>query len=379
MKLHYDVIVAGVGSMGAAACRHLARRGVSVLGLEQFDIPHGRGSHHGQSRMIRQAYSEHPDYVPLLKRAYELWEELQEESGYKLLHLTGGLYLSPRGGAIVKGSLVAARAHDLPHEHLDHAALRKRFPQFRLPALFEGFHEEKAGFVIPEHAVCAHAEGALTAGAELHAREPVLSWEASPAGVEVRTARETYHAGHLVVSAGAWAGRLLRDLGIELKVTRQVLAWFWPRDPAPFALGRFPCWFIETEPGFGHYGFPMVPGQPGVKIALHKAASTIDPDALSENRFQPAEDELEALRQVFAEFIPDAAGRLMAARVCLYTNSPDSHFIIDRHPIHERVTIACGFSGHGFKFASVAGEILADLATEGRTRHPIAFLGLDRF
>ncbi len=376
----FNTIVCGVGTMGAAACHHLAVRGASVLGLEQFDIPHNRGAHHGLTRMIRQAYYEHPDYVPLLRRAYELWHELQDASGTPLLHLNGGLYISPPGGSILKGSLASAREHKLPHELLDHAALADRFPQFQLPPDYQGLFENNAGYIIPELAVGAHVEQALLNGAEIHGHEAIEGFSTDATGVTVKTDRSSYRAEHLVVTAGAWSGRLLRDLGVPLAVTRQILAWTTPRDPAEFAPDRFPCWFIEsdTTPGFGHYGFPILPGSPGFKIALHKPGSIVtDPDAVVRDPLPGDEDEI---RPALARHIPGANGPLLALRACLYTNSPDSHFIIDRLPgHHDRLTVAAGFSGHGFKFASVIGESLADLATTGKSSLPTDFLKLDRF
>ncbi|GAG81640.1 unnamed protein product, partial [marine sediment metagenome] len=280
MKKHYDVIVIGVGSMGAATCSHLARRKISVLGLEQFDIPHNRGAHHGLSRMIRQSYYEHADYVPLLKRSYELWHELEDETDCKILTLNGGLYIGPADGEIVKGSLQSAREHHLPHQHMDRSAIAERFPQFSLPDHFEALFEENAGFVVPELAVGSHVELALRHGAELHGHEAVHDWTSNASGVTVTTHQGTYQADRLVITAGAWSARLLESLGIPLSVTRQVLAWTTPRQAEAFAPERFPCWFIETEPGFGHYGFPILPGQPGFKSALHKPSRIVDPDTV---------------------------------------------------------------------------------------------------
>lgn len=382
----YDVIVAGTGSMGAAACLHLARRGARVLGLEQFGLPHERGSHHGHSRMIRQAYFEHPDYVPLLRRAYELWDEvgrLEADAGHgdeTIFHRTGGLYVGPPDGAIVPGSLAAARAHDLPHELLDGEALAARFPQFRFPAGFQGFFEERAGFLVPERAVAAQVRQARLFGAEVRTGETVLDWKTTRDGVRVRTSGGDHDAGHLVVTAGAWSGPLLADLGVDLTVTRQVLAWFDPPgDRAQFALGRFPCWFVETDTPYGHYGFPMCEfGQPGLKVALHKPGEPIAPEDLGTADPGPRADEIELLRATLRAILPDGAGPLVAACTCRYTNSADGHFIVGPHPHDPGVTLAAGFSGHGFKFASVIGEILADLATEGWTALPAGFLGIER-
>jgi sarcosine oxidase len=376
MPQDYDVIVVGVGAMGASGCHELARRGLRVLGLEQFDIPHGLGSSTGFSRMIRLAYYEHADYVPLLRRAYELWHELEAKSGQKLLHLTGGLYLSAPDEELIAGSLQAARQHGLPHEVFDTAELRRRFPQFQVPEHWQAMLEPNAGFLLPEKIIAAYAEQALRVGADIHAREPVVEWSSDSAGVKVRTPRDTYRAGHVIFCAGAWSAKLLADLGIKLTVTRQVMGWVWPRQPQNYALGVLPVWAIGNKDGSLYYGFPMMSDNPGVKVAFHSPGLPTDPDRVIRDVL--AEDE-QTFRPALKRFLPTADGPLLALRTCLYTNSPDHHFIIDRHPRHPNVTIACGFSGHGFKFASVVGEILADLATEGQTKLPAQFLGLSRF
>lgn len=372
----YDVIVVGVGAMGSAACAHLAARGAKVLGLEQFDIPHGLGSSSGFSRMIRLAYYEHPDYVPLLRRAYELWDVLEAESGQKLLYLTGGLYMGPRDGGLVHGSLESARLHQLQHELLDAPEIVKRFPQFRLPQEWVAVHEPMAGFLLPEKVIAAYAELALRRGAELHGREGVLDWRADAAGVFVRTAAGEYHANHLVFCGGAWSGKLLQDLGVGLLVTRQSLGWVWPRQPDDFALGKLPVFAIDNPDGSLHYGFPMMPENPGFKFAHHTPGIPTDPDHVVRDVLLADEA---SFRPALRRFLPTADGPVLSMRTCLYTNSPDHHFIIDRHPAHPRVAIACGFSGHGFKFASVVGEVLADLALEGKTRLPVGFMGMGRF
>lgn len=376
----YDVIVIGVGAMGSSACMHLARRGARVLGLERSAIPHDTGSSHGHSRMIRLIYSEHPDYVPLLRRAYELWRDLEAASGRSILRITGGIYMGRPDGEFIAGARRAALAHGLDHETLDGPELARRFPQFRLPDDFAGFWEPTAGYLVPEAAITAHAEAALRAGAEIHAHEPVAHWAPDGAGFRVRTSRAEYRAGRLVFCGGAWAGKLVADLGVPLVATRQVLGWVWPRRPELFEPGRVPVWAIDaphlSPPGL-YYGFPMAPEAPGFKLARHAPGRPVDPDVV--DRKEVAPDDEEEVRTVLRSCIPDADGPLLALRTCLYENSPDAHFIIDRHPAHEGVAVACGFSGHGFKFASVVGEILADLALDGRTRHPIGFLSAGRF
>jgi sarcosine oxidase len=372
----FDLIVVGVGAMGSSACFELARRGVRVLGLERFYIPHALGSSHGQSRMIRMAYYEHPDYVPLLRHAYERWHELEQISGQKLLYLTGGVYAGPETGDLVAGSLRSAREHGLPFELLDHAELARRYPQFQVPENWVAVHEPNAGFLLPERVIAAFAAAALRAGAELHGRERVTQWGTDESGVRVRTDRDEYHANHLIFCGGPWSSALVGDLGVELTVTRQVLAWVWPREPEQFALGRLPVWAIDHLDGTLHYGFPMMDDVPGLKVAHHGPGAATDPDRVARDP-QPGDEQ--TFRPILREMIPVADGPLLSMRVCMYTNSPDGHFIIDRHPRHPRVTIACGFSGHGFKFASVVGEILADLAIEGSTNLPAQFLQLSRF
>ena len=376
----YDVIVAGCGSVGASACYHLAKRGVKVLGIERFEIPHNRGSHHGHSRMIRQAYYEHPDYVPLLLRAYELWDELQTISEEPFFHITGGLYMGAEEGSIFPGSLRAATDHGLEHTVLDGDEITERFPAVRPDPNHRGFHEERAGFLVPEEAVKAHADAAVALGANLHTGEMIRSWEEDGEGVSVVTDRASYRADQLLITAGAWSGEIAAALGIELEVTRQVLAWFEPLgDPARFAPGECPCWFVETDSPYGHYGFPVLPGDPGLKIALHKPGEKIDPARLKEDDQQPRTEEIDSYRAILDEYFPACAGELREACTCMYTNSPDGHFILGAHPDRERVHIACGLSGHGFKFASVLGEALADLAQDGKSELPIGFLSPRRF
>ncbi len=372
----YDCIVIGVGAMGSAACMHLALRGRRVLGLEQFSIPNAMGSSGGESRVFRLSYYEHADYVPLLVRAQELWLQLRRDSGREVFFQTGGLYLGREDDAFVGGSLAAARQHGLPHEMLTRAEVSKRFPMFELPRDFVGMFEPNAGAVMSEAAVTAHAEVAMRLGAELHGHEAVIEWRSIGDGVIVITDRGRYEAESLILTAGAWTGRVCAELGAPLQVARQVMGWVRPRDMSAFAPDRFPVWAYEHSAKMLHYGFPSLPGTPGVKFARHYPGEPTDVDAVDR---QVNADDLASIERVVSEIMPIAVGPLIAAKVCLYTNSPDSHFIIDRHPAHENVFIACGFSGHGFKFASVVGEILADLATEAKTRHPIGFLSLKRF
>lgn len=380
VKSRVDVIVIGVGAMGSATCFHLAQRGVRVIGLEQFSIPNSLGSSHGDSRMIRLCYYEHPDYVPLLLRAYELWGDLEKRTQQKFLYKTGGIYMGPADCDFISGTICAADEHRLPHEKLDRAQVCDRYPQFQVPDDHIGLYEPEAGLLTPERIVAAHAELALQHGAMLHAHEPVIDWSQSASGVTVHTAKRSYLADQIIFCGGAWSAQLLCDLGLPLVVTRQVLGWVWPKKPEQFAIGTLPVWAINNPDGSIHYGFPMLPGgshgRPGFKIAHHFQGTPTTPQTIQ--RIPHPDDESD-FRHVLERFIPDANGPLLSMAVCMYTNSPDSHFIIDRHPHHGRAIIACGFSGHGFKFASVMGEVLADLAMHGRSDLPVEFLGLQRF
>jgi sarcosine oxidase len=371
----FDAIVIGLGAMGASAACQLAARGARVLGLEQFDIPHALGSSHGFSRMTRMAYFEHPDYVMLLRSANRLWHRLESEGGQKLIYLTGGLYLGPAGGELVGGSLAAAKMHGLAHELIELDELRRRFPQFHVPENFVGFLDREAGFILPEKAIATFAGLALRRGAQLHGREPVLDWSADSAGVSVVTPRGTYRAATAIFCGGAWSERLVRGLGIPLRVTRQVMGWVWPKQPAMFELTRLPVWAVDHLDGTIHYGFPMLPDSPGLKLAHHAPAQAADPTTVDR---QITDADERTIRPFLQRFIPDADGPLLSMRVCLYTNSPDQHFLIDHHPENRNVVFACGFSGHGFKFAPVIGAALADLALTGKTTHPIKFLGCQR-
>ena len=366
----YDVIVAGLGGMGSAAAYHLAGRGKKVLGLERHAPAHDKGSSHGESRIIRQAYFEGAEYVPLLFRAYELWEELEKEAGEDLMTLCGGLFIGSEDGELVSGSVASADEHGLPYEILDSPDLKRRCPVFEPGPETVALFEKRAGFVRPEASVRAHLDGAASLGAELRFGEPVHSWEATASGVRVRTADGVYEAGRLVVAAGAWAGELLSDLGLPLEVTRQILFWFRPRGGIEaFAQGRLPIWIYEPDDGNMFYSFPAVDGADTVKAAFFRADGTpADPNTIDR---EVHEDEVNFIRRYLGRHVPTMNGELGDARTCMYTNTPDQHFVVSAHPDHPQVVIAAGFSGHGYKFCSVIGEILADLAVEGETPHPV--------
>jgi sarcosine oxidase len=377
MGAPYDVILIGLGGMGSAAAWQLARRGQRVLGLERFTPAHDRGSSHGRSRVIRQAYFEDPAYVPLLLRAYELWEEVERDSGISVLTVTGGLMLGREESQTFAGTVRSARQWSLAHEILDAGEMRRRFPVLQPADDLVGFYETKAGFVHPENGVWAHLQQAAARGAELRFAEPALEWRADPRGVVVTTDRGRYEAGRLIIAPGAWAPELLAGLSLPFTVTRQTLYWFDPvGGEAPFAVGLFPIYIWEMEDGEQFYGFPAQPEVPGVKVAFFYKGRACDPNNV--NRVVSGE-EVERMRAAIAPRIPALNGALRATATCLYTELPDHHFVLARHPRHENVIIASPCSGHGYKFCSVVGEILADLATEGRTRHEIALFDPGRF
>jgi sarcosine oxidase len=374
----YDVIVAGLGGMGSATAYHLAGRGRRVLGLERFTPAHDKGSSHGQSRIIRQAYFEDPAYVPLLLRAYELWEQLERETGEDLMTLTGGLMIGPPESRPFMGSKATADEYGLPYEVFDATELKRRYPAFEPTQDTVALFEEKAGFVRPEAAVKAHLETAAAMGADLRFGEEILSWEPTDSGVLVETASGTYETEHLVVTAGAWAPKLLADLGLPLEVTRQILFWFDPVGGVePFLYDRFPIFIWEPEDGNSFYSIPAHDGPDGgVKVAFFRADATpADPETIDR---EIHDHEVDFIRSYMAKYVPALDGELLYARTCMYTNTPDEHFVISTHPDHPQVSIAAGFSGHGFKFCGVVGEILADLVTEGEADHPIGLFSPTR-
>jgi sarcosine oxidase len=359
--MRYDAIVLGVGGMGSATVYELARRGRKVLGIEQFSLAHDLGSSHGVNRIIRLAYSESPAYVPLLRRAYKLWRDLEFRAGERLLLITGGVDVGPPAGTIVTGSLRSCEEHHIPHELLSAAEMGQRFPGFRLPDESVAVYQADAGFVLSERAILAHVALAQELGAEVHACERVIEWSPEAGGVKVRTDRDTYRADRLVITAGAWVGHAVPELARVAVPERQVMIWTQPLRPEYFTPDVFPIFNFEADEG-RLYGFPAY-GVPGFKLGrFHHRYEQADPDGM--NRNCDIEDE-RLLRAGIARYFPDANGPTLAMKTCIFTNAPDEHFILDRHPAFEQVSIASPCSGHGYKFAPVVGEIMADFALEG--------------
>jgi sarcosine oxidase len=373
----YDTIVIGLGGMGSASAYHLARRGQRVLGLEQYDLLHELGSSHGLTRIIRLAYHEHPSYVPLLRRAYELWHDLEADANEHLLVKTGSLEGGPEDGPMFRGALEAAEIHDIEHEVLTADEVRERYPAYGdLDPGTRVVWQPDGGFLLAERTILAHVNGALRHGAELRFREPVTSWEATAAGgVRVTTGRTTYEADRLVICAGPWAGRVVPRLAELAKPERQVLAWLQPTKPELFTPERFPVFILDVAEG-SFYGFP-VHDVPGFKFGwYHHFGEPIDPD--DPDRAAGERDEA-ALRGFAERYFPEGAGPTVMLKACIFTNSPDEHFVIDRLPDAPQVSVAAGFSGHGYKFCSVVGEIMADLAMHDATGQDIGLFRLDRF
>jgi sarcosine oxidase len=361
--------------MGSAAAYHLAKRGRSVVAIEQFEPGHDRGSSHGLSRIIRLAYFEHPSYVPLLHRAFELWRHLEEASGERFLHVTGGIDAGLPGSRVFEGSLKSCRLHNLPHEVLTGTQVNERFPGYNLPDEFRAVFQPDAGFLEPERCIQAHVRLAEGLGARVLTGARVRTWRQRDDLVSVQLDDEEIHARQIVLCAGAWTPKLVPSLAPVLQPERQVVGWFGVEDASVFALGSFPI-FVLTTPDGHFYGFPQH-GVPGFKIGkYHHRSEPVDPDALSRNT--DSRDEA-VLRDCVRSCFPGADGPLLRASTCIFTNTPDEHFIIDRLPDSPLALVVSACSGHGFKFCSVVGEIVADLVADGRTAHDLSLFRLDRF
>jgi sarcosine oxidase len=368
-----EIVVIGLGATGSAALYQLARRGVHAIGIERFVVGHDRGSSHGPTRVIRLAHFENAFYGPLMHRAYALWRELERIARQKLIHITGIAEIGPADGRIIRGTLAAAI--DLPHEVLDAQALMRRYPAFRLPQSFVAVLQPDGGYIEASAAIEAYVRIATAAGAQIRSGEKVLGIEPSGDRVRIRIDRAVIEADGAIVAAGPWLQSLLPELALPLRATRQVIGWFEPDDAAPFTADRFPVFMIESEYGT-HYGFPVY-GRMGIKVAKHHhLGETVEPDGY--DRTVSATDEV-AIRPPLAKYLPGANGRLLAAETCLYTMTPDETFVVDRMPGFPHVVIASPCSGHGFKFAPVIGEIVADLVTRGATQHDISPFRLGRF
>jgi sarcosine oxidase len=373
----FDVIVVGSGGIGSAAACHLATRGQRVLAIDRFPPVHDRGSSHGQTRLIRQAYFEHPDYVPLLLRAYSLWRELEERVGRRLLVESGLVMAGPAAGDVIAGALRAAELHRLAIERLSAAETRGRWPPLVVPDEWDAVFEPHGGYLFVEECVRAHLDAARRAGAVFEHGVTVRSWRSDGAGIAVETDQGTQRADRLVLAPGPWAADLLQLPFVRLEVLRKSLFWYEPpaASQAAFAAGALPCFAFDAPSGF-FYGFPQIDGR-GVKVAEHTGGVAVTDPLAVDRRIDAGEQR--RVESILATHLPAMGRHCTAHATCLYTMSPDHHFLVGLHPASERVAIAAGFSGHGFKFASVVGEALADLAAAGETALPIGFLSPRRF
>jgi sarcosine oxidase len=369
----YDAIVLGAGGVGSAALYHLASRGIKVLGLDRFTPPHNRGSTHGQTRIIRQAYFEHPDYTPLLLESYRLWDELAQQTERELYRQVGVLQVGSPDGVVVPGVLRSADEHELDVEQLSADEIQRRWPPFRVPEGLVGVLETRAGYLHVEACVESHLELAHRAGAELRSPVEVLSWQPGPPVVVHTTAGE-FTADRLIVAAGSWSAPLLGDLNLGLEVRRKSLFWYETDTSQEPAHRDVPCFLFELPAGT-FYGFPQL-DERGVKIAEHSGGQRVD-DPLKVDR-EINRNDVEQIKTFLGQCLPAVSRRQTDHAVCLYTMSPDEHFIVDRHPEHPHVVFAAGLSGHGFKFTPVLGQALAELALNGATELPIGFLALHR-
>jgi len=372
MTTSADVIIAGLGAMGSAASYHLARRGLTVLGFDRFNPPHTFGSSHGQTRAIRETYFEHPLYVPIVQRAYTLWSELEQATREKLFRQTGGLMIGPNDGILVSGAQESAEIHHLTYELLSADETRSRFPAFHPPEEMTALWEPRAGVLAPERCIHAHLDMARNCGARLHADEPVIRWSQEGEGVRVITTRSEYHADSLVISAGAWAAEMLPEL--PLWVERQIFCWFEPLTAREnFAPQSCPLTIWEHAPNHFFCGFPDVGD--GVKVARHHDGERTTANSV---RRSVSAQEVDDLRQFVQRFMSSANGPLKASTVCMYTNTPDGNFVIDRHPDCSNILIASPCSGHGFKFSSAVGEIIGELVADGTSQFDLTPFRLDR-
>ena len=372
----YRTIVVGLGAMGSAAAAALAQRGVEVLGVERLTPAHDRGSSHGDSRIVRMAYFEHPDYVPLLRRAYDGWAALERACGRQLITWTGALMIGRAESTVVSGTLDSVRRWQLPHELLDVAAMADRFGQFRLRNDDVAVYERHAGVVDPEAAVRALHGQATANGAELRFETSIDGWRLRRDGVTVVVGGQDVVADHVVIGAGAWAATMVEST-LPLTPVRTLTYHFVPDgDRSMFDPDHLPAFVWELMPGDALYGAADV-GRGAPKVGFHHRRLPTDPDHLDR---EASPQEVAAMRAVLAERIPALAGGRVVTTACMYTMTPDEHFVIGHLPgTAGRISIAAGFSGHGFKFVPVVGEILADLAIDGGTDAPIALFDPTRF
>lgn len=371
----FDVAIIGAGTMGMAAGAFLAQQDTKTLLIDAFDPPHSQGSHHGDTRLIRHAYGEGRHYVSLVLRAQQLWEDLEQQTGFKIFDKTGVIGLGPNDSPFLQESIAAARSFDLPLNILSSQEINERWPGFTVPDHFIGCFEAQAGVLYSENAIRAYKQLAIENGVEFVPNAPVLDIDPNDVhGVKISTEHAVLYAKKVIVTAGAWAAKLLPDLKLPIQPTRKAVGWF--DAPAIYDAVEFPGFFVEDH-DMMFYGFPSIDGA-GVKIGRSDGGQPIDPNEHTQN-FGIYDSDEGDLRQFLDLYMPGAGGELKQGKTCLYTVSDDHHFIIDHHPDNDRVIFACGFTGHGFKFGSVMGEVLSQMALEGKSQYDISTFSLKRF
>lgn len=372
----YDVIVIGLGAIGSASLTTLAKRGQRVLGIDRYAPPHSSGSSHGLSRIIREGIWEHPLYVPLVRRAYQLWQELEHDSaGQRLLVKTGGLVMGRRDSALVSGALESVVQYGIPHELLSAAELRRRFQAYAPLDDWVGVYELRAGVLQPEKVITAYHELARRHGAEIHVDEEVIAIDVLNGVVRVTTSRASYEAAQAIISVGPWTPKLLNDLALPLTVERQVAYWFEPENyDDNFRPDRMPVAICEIKPDQIFYAIPDMGD--GVKCGIHHSGAETTIDTVDRT---VSDHEKAVATDLLRRFLPFAKGRLRSAATCLYTNTPDGHFIVDRHPGHPELLVMSPCSGHGFKFAGVLAEAAADMVQGIAPRFDLTPFSLSRF
>jgi sarcosine oxidase len=372
----FDVAVLGVGGIGSAACYHVARTGLRVVGIEQFSIPHSRGSSHGVTRILREGLHENETYVPLVRRALELWRELEKASGTQLFYQTGSLDIGLPESSIVVGSLNSCQRWSILHETFAASELRRRYPVLRIYDEMVAVFQPKSGFVLAEGSITAHVNGACDHGAEIHGHEKMIDWEANRAGYTIQTTHDRYEVGQIVFTVGAWASKVT-GLSVQVRPERAVLGWFQPKEnAAQFGVGSLPVWIIDSPVGGHFYGLPVF-GIPGFKLGrLSRNLDEVDPDL---PLLEPDSRDEQDLRQFLEKHFPDANGSLLSMQTAFFEHSPDRHFIIGELPDFPRAWVIAGLSGHGFKYASALGELAKDLLVQRKSGYDLSPFRLDRF
>jgi sarcosine oxidase len=372
----FDVAVLGVGGIGSAACYHLARTGLRVVGIEQFSIPHSRGSSHGVTRILREGLHENETYVPLVRRALELWRELEKTSGTQLFYQTGSLDIGLPGSSIVVGSLNSCQRWSIPHETFAASELRRRYPVLRIYDEMVAVFQPNSGFVLAEGSITAHVNGAYDHGAEIHGHEKMIGWEANGDGYAIQTSHDRYEVGQIVFTVGAWASKV-GGLSVQVRPERAVLGWFQPKENAArFGVGSLPVWIIDSPDGGHFYGLPVF-GIPGFKLGrLSRNLDEVDPDL---PLLEPDSRDEQDLRQFLEKHFPDANGSLLSMQTAFFEHSPDRHFIIGELPDFPGAWVIAGLSGHGFKYASALGELAKDLLVQRKSGYDLSPFRLDRF